>query len=190
MIWFVFLFCLLFRWGILHRVLLVIGWCQVLYASGFLCVSSHYLILPREKGMTEDEMAGWHHRLNGREFEWTPGVGDGQGGLACCDSWACKESDMTEWLSTAQPMKKVKVLVVQLFLALCDPRDYRPPGSSVHGILQARILEWVAIPFSRGSSQPRDQTWVSCIAGRFFTIWAIREAHILINLVLMANNFL
>ena len=40
-----------------------------------------------EKGMTEDEMAGWHHRLNGREFEWTPGVGDGQGGLACCNSW-------------------------------------------------------------------------------------------------------
>ena len=45
-------------------------------------------------------------------------------------------------------------------------------GSSVHGILQARILEWVAIPFSRGSPQPRDQAWVSCIAGRFFTIWA------------------
>ena len=52
-----------------------------------------------EKGKTEDEMAGWHHRLNGREFEWTPGVGDGQGGLACCDSWGCKESDMTEQLN-------------------------------------------------------------------------------------------
>ena len=47
-----------------------------------------------------------------------------------------------------------------------------------HGILQARIPEWVAIPFSRGSSQPRDQTQVSCIAGRFFTIWATREAHL------------
>ena len=46
--------------------------------------------------MTEDEMAGWHHRLNGCEFEQTPGVGDGQGGLACCDSWGCKESEMTE----------------------------------------------------------------------------------------------
>ena len=43
-----------------------------------------------EKGMTEDEMAGWHHRLDGHEFEWTPGVGDGQGGLACCNSWGCK----------------------------------------------------------------------------------------------------
>ena len=52
-----------------------------------------------------------------------------------------------------------------------------PPGSSVHGILQARILEWVGIPFSRGSPQPRDQTWDSCIAGRFFIIWATRETH-------------
>ena len=49
---------------------------------------------------------------------------------------------------------------------------YSPPGSSVHGIVQARILEGAAIPFSRGSSQPRDQTWVSRVAGRFFTIWA------------------
>ena len=52
-----------------------------------------------EKGTTEDEMAGWHHRLNGRESEKTPGVGDGQGGLACCDSWGWKESDMTEQLN-------------------------------------------------------------------------------------------
>ena len=65
----------------------------------------------------------------------------------------------------------------QSCLTLCDPMDSSPPGSSVHGILQAKILEWVAIPFSRGSSQLRDQTWVSCIAGRFFTGWAIREIH-------------
>ena len=52
-----------------------------------------------EKWVTEDEMAGWHHRLEGLEFEWTPGVGDGQGDLACCDSWDCKESDTTEWLN-------------------------------------------------------------------------------------------
>ena len=51
-----------------------------------------------EKGKTEDEMAGWHHLLDGRESEWTPGVGDGQGGLACCDSWGRKESDTTERL--------------------------------------------------------------------------------------------
>ena len=52
-----------------------------------------------EKGTTEDEMAGCHHWLDGRESEWTLGVGDGQGGLACCDSWGCKESDTTEWLN-------------------------------------------------------------------------------------------
>ena len=52
-----------------------------------------------EKGMTEDEMAGWHHRLNGREFEWTLGVGDRQGGLACCSPWGRKESDTTKWLN-------------------------------------------------------------------------------------------
>ena len=52
-----------------------------------------------EKGMTEDEMARWHHRLYGCEFEWTPGVGDGQGGLACCDSWGRKELDTAERLN-------------------------------------------------------------------------------------------
>ena len=51
-----------------------------------------------KKGTTEDEMAGWHHWLDGRESQWTPGVGDGQGGLACCDSGGRKELDMTEWL--------------------------------------------------------------------------------------------
>ena len=51
-----------------------------------------------EKGMTEDEMVGWHHRLDGHEFGWTPGVGDGQGSLVCCNSWGCKESDTTERL--------------------------------------------------------------------------------------------
>ena len=52
-----------------------------------------------EKGTTEDEMAGWHHWLDGCESQWTPGVVDGQGGLACCDSWGHKESDTTEWLN-------------------------------------------------------------------------------------------
>ena len=66
----------------------------------------------------------------------------------------------------------VCVLVAQSSPTFCDPVDCSPPGSSVHGILQERILEWTAIPFSRGSSQPRDQTQVSCIAGRLFTIWA------------------
>ena len=57
----------------------------------------------------------------------------------------------------------------------CNPMDFSPPGSSVHEILQARILEWVAISFSRRSSQPRDRTWVSCITGRCFTYCATRK---------------
>ena len=56
-----------------------------------------------EKGTTDDEMVGWHHWLNGHGFGWTLGVGDGQGGLACCSSWARKESDMTEQLNWAEP---------------------------------------------------------------------------------------
>ena len=68
--------------------------------------------------------------------------------------------------------------VTQLCLILCDPIDCSPPGSSVHGILQATILEWVVVSFSRVSSPPRDQTPVSCIAGRFFTIWTTRETYI------------
>ena len=64
----------------------------------------------------------------------------------------------------------VCVLIAQSCPALCDPMDYSPSGSLSMGILQARILVWVAIPFSRGSSQPRDQTQVSCLAGRFFTL--------------------
>ena len=55
-----------------------------------------------EKGTTEDKMAGWHHWLDGRESEWTPGVGDGQGGLACCDSWGRRESDTTERLNRTE----------------------------------------------------------------------------------------
>ena len=70
----------------------------------------------------------------------------------------------------------VKALVIQACPTLCDPVDSSPPGSSVHGILQARTLEWVAIPFSRESSQPKGRTPISYITGRFFTVWATREA--------------
>ena len=78
-----------------------------------------------------------------------------------CQAQATQRHHLSEW-----------VKVAQLCLTLCDPMHY-----IVHGILQARILEWVAIPFSRGSSQPRDQTQVSHIVGGFFTSWAIREGH-------------
>ena len=69
-----------------------------------------------------------------------------------------------------------EVKVAQSCLTLWDAMDCSLPGSSVHGILQARILEWVVFPFSRGSSKPRDPTQVSHIAGGFFTIRATREA--------------
>ena len=65
--------------------------------------------------------------------------------------------------------------VAQLCPTLCSPMDCSLPCSSVHGIFQARVLEWLAIYFPRGSSQPRDRTQVSCIVGRRFTIWATRE---------------
>ena len=86
-----------------------------------------------------------------------------------------QESEVTVALplrlcNSGTSVHEVKVLFAQLCPTLCDPVDFSLPGSSVHAILQARILEWGTIPFSRGSSQPRDQIWVSCIAGRFFIV--------------------
>ena len=105
-----------------------------------------------EKGMTEDELVGWHHWLDARKFEQALEIGDGQESLVCCSpKWKWK------FLSHAR-----------LF---ANPMDY-----TVYGVLQARIPEWVAIPFSRGSSQPRDWTQVSCMAGRFSISWDIRGA--------------
>ena len=74
-----------------------------------------------------------------------------------------------------------EVLVAQSCPTLCNPMDCSPPASSVHGILQAKILQWVAILFSRGSSQTRDRTWVSCTAGRFFIVWGTGEALVFKN---------
>ena len=98
-----------------------------------------------------------------QSFPWSP-------------SWDQYEGDCLLKLCS-EPRKRVYLLVsgglvAQSCLTLCDPMNCSPSVSSIHGILQARILEWIAIPFSRGSSWPRDQTQLSCIAGRFFTIWA------------------
>ena len=89
--------------------------------------------------------------------------------------YSCLQSPRhsTETLGACGGQRK---LVTQSCLTLCDPMDCSLPGSSVYGILQARVLEWVAISFSSGSSQSRNWTQISCIAGRFFTIWATREA--------------
>ena len=88
-------------------------------------------------------------------------------------SWATREALWHIYLGESE--------VTQWCPTLCDPMDYSLPGSSIHRIFQARVLEWVAISFYRGSSQSRDWTWVSHIAGRRFTIWAAREAPYLGN---------
>ena len=77
------------------------------------------------------------------------------------------KSYLLGWLNENEV--NVMIISTQLCLTLCDPMIYSPPDSFVHEIFQARVLEWVAISYSRGSSQPRDRTCISCIAGRFFT---------------------
>ena len=83
----------------------------------------------------------------------------------------------------------VRVSVTQSCLTLCDPMDCNPPGSFVHGILQARIPEWVAIPISGGSSWPRDWARVSSIEGRFFTIWVTREVLLALKFHNLSGSF-
>ena len=146
----------------------------------------------------------WVRKISWRK-EWLPtpvflsGEFRRQRSLVGYSPWSHKESDMTEWLErysilftdTSLHVIRIHVFntwkaadkysvqfssVAHLCPTLCDPMVCSPPGFSVHGICQTRILEWVAIPFSRGSSQPRDQARVSWITDRFFTIWATREA--------------
>ena len=104
-----------------------------------------------EEGTTENEMVGWHHQLDGHEFEQGPGVGDGQGSLACCSPWGQKDLDMTEWLNWTK-------LNCSVIPTLCDPQ----------GISRTRILEWDAIPFTRACSWPWDWNHISCISDGFF----------------------
>ena len=101
-------------------------------------------------------------------------------------------SEMNNWcvvmLFTKNIGKKEKSEVTQSCPTLCDPVDCSPPGSFVHGIFQARTLEWVAIPFSRGSSWPRDWTCASYIGRQILYHWAIWEAHILSGGALVAKS--
>ena len=100
--------------------------------------------------------------------------------MECSKNLNFETLDVWTWLlATSGPVwcfKGVLWEATQSCPTLWDPMGCSPPGSSVHGILQARALDCIAIPFSRGSSQPRNWTWVSSNAGRFFTIWATREA--------------
>ena len=92
-----------------------------------------------EKGTREDEMAGWHHLLDGHEFEWTPGVGDGQGGLECCDSWGRKESDTTERLNWTDG-----IILMPLLTLTCDKIVYHAWHSTM---LISRCLNFRVQPF-------------------------------------------
>jgi len=95
--------------------------------------------------MTEDEMVGPHHRLDGHEFEQTLGYSEGQGRLACCSPWGHKELDTTEQVNNNLCLR---MCVAQSCLTLCNPTDCSPSGSSLPGILQAGRLECVAMPSS------------------------------------------
>ena len=124
-------------------------------------------------GLQETErLFFWSVMSKGRR-KWQPSPvclpeeSQGRRSLVGCRLWGCRESDMTE----ATQQQEIKVKVIQLCPALCNPMDYKG-----YGILRARILELVTFPFSRGYSQPRDQTQVSCIAGRFFASSATRGA--------------
>ena len=87
-----------------------------------------------EKGTTEDEMVGWRHWLSGHGFGWTPGVGDGQGGLACCGSWGLKESDMTEWLNWTE-LILFSIVAVSFYI---PTNQYKRVPFSLH-------LHWLVI---------------------------------------------
>ena len=117
---------------------------------------------PHSMFMMEQYMYGWQVLMSLIYFKMCQNQGQLVSGEICIEGYL-----------------KVKVLVTQSCLTLCDPKTPPPRGgpsaSSVHGIIQAGILEWVAILFSRGSSWLRDWTQVSCIAGGFFTIWVTRE---------------
>ena len=103
--------------------------------------------------------------------EWNNAICSNMDGLRDCHS---KWSESKRERQISYDIAYMWVIVAQLCPSLCDPMDCSLPASFVHGILQARILEWAAISFPRGSSWPRDWTQVSYIASRFFTIWATR----------------
>ena len=95
-------------------------------------------------------MAGWHHRLDGHEFEWTPGVGDGQGGLACCDSWGCKELDTTERLNWTELIIKLDLNGRSLFVSI-GPRWTLKPVSVTYSNSIASKLSGMSFIFCSAS---------------------------------------
>ena len=131
---------------------LLLGMGGVLYANTVCCHESVILVESRALCV----VLGWLFRL-----VWTAKV------------WLCDGHGLP-WKENRLSAGRSLASVAQLCLTLCDPMDCSLPGSSVHGIFQARILEWVAISYSRWSSQPRDRTRVSCTACRLFTFWTTK----------------
>ena len=138
------------------------------------------LILSRDDTGFPGGSDGKESTCNAGDLDSIPGLGRSSGGghgnplqYSCLENahkqsilvgyspWGRKESDMTEWLSTAQKWYKVVVYLLNTTQLFCEPIDYSLPGSSVHGISQARILEWIPISFLKGLSPPRDGTWIS-----------------------------
>ena len=135
-------------------------------------------------------MAGWHHRLHGRGFELTPGVGDGQGSLVCCNLWGRKESDTTEWLNWTDTHTHTKIyctlncatycyrcLVTKSCLTFGDPMDCSPTGSSL-SLGFPRQEYWSGLPFPSPGNltntgiEPIHDSWVSCIGRQILYHWA------------------
>ena len=138
------------------------------------------------RGVQQESQERYHHIL------WDPSQRPHGHSCHKCDCCRRKGKGGLKWGPQTEGSKagvsEVKVLLAQSCPTLCNPMDWNLPGSSAYGILQARILKWVALPFSRGSSWPRDRTWVSCITVRFFTIWAIRDAQGGINLAYLRSR--
>ena len=154
--------------------------------------------------MTENEMAGWHHQHNGHSLSKLREIVKDREALHATAHWVTKRPTwLSDWTTSCHSTLKIhhrvnvirflwntfrdlkvspyaptKVLILQCKVKVTQlcPTLYNPMDYTVHEILQTRILEWVAFPFSRGSSQPRDWTQISHTAGRFFTSWTIREA--------------
>ena len=119
-----------------------------------------------EKGTTEDEMAGWHHQHNGHEFGWTPGVGDGQGGLACCDSWGRKESDTTKRLNWTELNWKRQWQPTPVLLPGKSHRRKRLVGSSPWGCEESYMTEQLHFHFSLSCTGEEMATHSSVLAWR------------------------
>ena len=118
---------------------------------------SHLLLAGRGVCVRAPRITGWRCPFH------LPGEANPLAATTAVFTYVFEKLTVLPW--ALQHSSRVKVLVIQSCPTLCDPMDRSPPGSSVHGIPQARVLEWVAIPFSRGSSQPRDWILVSCTAG-------------------------